>query len=461
MLRTMIATTSLPFAFAGCNILDVSNPNNVVEDALTQPSAATPIANGVNGSVVRALAALWGPYHTVTDELDFVGSQDGFFQLDVGNVSNPIIQFVDQSFPDIAEARWLGDEAIGRLEAFDSASALANRNDLANVYLNTALAYVTIADMFDDFAFSNRTEPAAPIGETNMAQVYDTAVAYLDRGLAIATATQNAGIRTQILAMRARAKYSRGLWAKINPPERYPEPKPAPLFPVADPYVNDAGAVADAQAALALMGAADYTWKLTPTINGVGGPNVGNDLNQRREMRIGDEYAVPDPGAIGRNRTQVVEGQPVIALIDPVSGQPDAALRGFVRELITANPPQLLPMTLVSAREMHLIVAEAALAAGDLPGFVAGINRVRAFTPGLPPYDGVTPAPLEMLRHARRTNLFMQGRRLQDMARFGERDDRWQPSSAAYVNRGCFFPITEVERQSNPLVTERPVCEGL
>jgi hypothetical protein len=47
------------------------------------------------------------------------------------------------------------------------------------------------------------------------------------------------------------------------------------------------------------------------------------------------------------------------------------------------------------------------------------------------------------------------------MYRFGERDPRWQTSSAAFRARGCFFPITFTERLSNQNVTAAPVCEGL
>jgi hypothetical protein len=114
----------------------------------------------------------------------------------------------------------------------------------------------------------------------------------------------------------------------------------------------------------------------------------------------------------------------------------------------------------VSAREMHLILAEAALARGELAEFTAQVNAVRAFTPELPAYTGAGVAPLDLLAHMRRVNLFMQGRRLADMYRFGHRDPRWQQTSFAYTTRGCFFPITQTERQSNSNPIARPLCEG-
>ena len=449
------ALAALVLAGAGCKVLDVENPNNVVDAALDDPAAAPPLATGTVGSTIRALNAMLDVYGTATDELDFVGSQDGFFQLDVGNVSRAVLQFSDNGYLQLASARWTGDESIRRLAAFDQQNQLANRNDLATSYLYAAINYVTIGDMFDDFPIaSNRAEGAAPVGEAQMSLVYDTAAAYLDRGLVIATTTNNAALRTQIIAMRARAKYSKALWAKLNPPTRQagaPEP-------VANPLVNDPGASADAAAALALMGSADFTLTVAPTSNGTAGNNFGNDLNSRREVRIGQAYATPDPAAQGQNRTLVVNGQPAIALADPVSGQPDPALRARVSALI--NGGNFLPAIVVSAREMQLILAEAALAQGNTAEFTTRVNAVRAFTPGLPAYTGAGVAPQDLLVHMRRVNLFMQGRRLADMYRFGQRDPRWQQSSAAYTTRGCFFPITQTERQSNPLVTPNSACES-
>jgi len=442
-------------ALAGCNVLNVDNPNNVNEDSLADPSAASPLANGVVATTVRGLNSVLDPYSTVSDELDFVGSQDGFFQLDVGNVSTPVIQFTDQGFQRIAEARWTADQALQRLVAWDKDGKLSSRADLATTYLYGAIVYTTIGDMFDDFTFSDRMTAAAPVGEQNMKAVYDTAVAYLDRGLAVATAISNAPLRTQILSMRARAKYSRALWVKLNPPAKYAG---SPTT-IANPLVNDAEANADAASALQLMGTADYTFTVTPSSQNVAGNNLGNDLNTRREMRIGQAYAQPDPAAQGQNRTLVQNGQPVIVLNDPVTNAPSAALRARVNALITGG--QYLPMTVTSAREMQLILAEAALAQGNQPETVSRINAVRALAGETPAWNGTSPDALTMLRFERRVNLFLQGRRLQDMYRFGERDPRWQTSSVAFTTRGCFFPITTTERLSNQKVTTQPVCNGL
>jgi hypothetical protein len=439
---------------AGCGLLDVKNPNNVSEDSLEDPSAATPLANGVIGATIRAVNSTLDVYSTASDEMDFVGSQDGFFQIDVGNFWNPVIQFSDNAYQRVAEARWTGDEALKRLVAWDKEGRLGTRADLATTYLYTALTYVTIGDAYDDFTLSDRRTAAAPIGEQNMKAVYDTAIAYLDRGLAVATALNSTSLRQQTLALRARAKYSRAVWEKVNPAASLGGGAPAP---VASPLVNDAGASADALAALALGGGSDWAYNLTPSSTGTGGNNIGNDLNQRREMRIGQAYARPDPAAQGQNRTLLEGGQPVIVLNDPVTGAPDLGLRARIGAII--NGGQFLPMTITSAREMQLILAEAAIAAGNTAEARTRINAVRALVAGRTDWNGTSPDAVTVLRHERRVNLFLQGRRLADMYRFGERDPRWQTGSAAYRARGCFFPITQTERQTNAQVSARPSCE--
>ena len=41
--------------FAGCDLLDVDNPNNLVEEDLSNPAAAIAMANGAEASVTRAI----------------------------------------------------------------------------------------------------------------------------------------------------------------------------------------------------------------------------------------------------------------------------------------------------------------------------------------------------------------------------------------------------------------------
>jgi hypothetical protein len=59
-------------------------------------------------------------------------------------------------------------------------------------------------------------------------------------------------------------------------------------------------------------------------------------------------------------------------------------------------------------------------------------------------------------------NLFLQGRRLHDLYRFGLKADKWLTTSVA-ARKACFFPIARIERQSNvkaqqPATARAPYC---
>src|SRR5688500_13145123 len=70
---------------AGCkDILDVENPNNVAEASLVDPTSAEQQANGVLASAGGMLAVMSARYATATDELDWIGSRDGWRELERG-----------------------------------------------------------------------------------------------------------------------------------------------------------------------------------------------------------------------------------------------------------------------------------------------------------------------------------------------------------------------------------------
>ena len=440
--RGSLAAVAL--ALGACTIFDtnVENPNAVDEDALTDPASAAVQANGLGAAVTRALTSIYGPYSVASDELTWVGSREDWGKLDVGDISDPRNEYTNAAYPLISEVRWLSDYTIVRLEGFDQAQppTLRNRADHARTYVYAAIGYITIGDMYDDFVFtSDRLVAAAPIGEANMTVAYDSAIGYLDRGLVIAQALSNTDLQRQILGLRARAKFSRALWSTLRPART----------PPANPLVNDAGANADALAALAVMASVgDYRFRLRPTTVNTGTNNIGSEMNSRLEIRAGGEYVNPDPV----KTTAVLAGLPGIKLRDPISGLPDPVIARAIDDCCRESSTTLIPFTITSAREMHLILAEAALAQGNLTEVRTRINTVRAFD-ALPAWDGVTPAPLAMLIHERRVNLFFQGRRLHDLYRFGIDADRWLPTSVA-ARKACFFPVATIERQSNPLAPQ-------
>ncbi len=443
----LLSTVSLVVFAAGCSsLLDVKNPNNVNQDDLNNPAVAGALANGALSATARAWGNVLTPYSEATDELTWIGSRDAWSDLDQGYLSGITNEFVDAAFPQVAQARWLSDEAIKRLRGFDSAGTLRDRGDLARSYLYGAVAYVTIGDMFNDFPIgSDRQVAAPPLGPANMAHVYDTAIAYTTRGIAIAQASSDAELERELTAMRARARHAKGVWQKLNPFS------PATL---ASPLVNEPAAVADATAALA-GATADWKYQFNYSSETVS-TAIGFEVNQRLESRFGDLYIVPtsdNKRVLGCDSTIGCQ----IRINDPIDAVPDPVLRTTITDFVA--DVQFGALTVVSAREMYLILAESRLAQNDSVGAATFINNIRVLnrksatdTTKLTPYDPLNaahPRALAMLQHERRVNLFLQGRRLADHYRFGVPADKWPANAEAVQQPGTVFPITNTEILAN------------
>jgi hypothetical protein len=441
---TALSRLALLVVVAACTIFDteVKNPNAVEEGALNDPASAAILATGLNSAVARAFSSVYGPYAVASDELTWVGSRENWGLLDGGDVSDPVNEYTDAAYPYMSEVRWLSKYTIDKLEAFDQEGKLRNRLDLARTYVSAGIVFLTIADFYDDFVIgSDRTTPAESVGEAGMVALYDSATNYFTKANTIATALGNADLRMQSLGLRARTHYSKAVWMSLKPARTTP----------ANPLINNAEATADATAALVLM-SGTYRYRLTPTNANTGANNFASEMNSRQEIRAGGEYINPDPA---RSNLTPLAGLAGIKLKDPISNQPDPVIAKAIDECCRVSSGLQVGVTVTSAKEMQLILAEAALASNNLTEMRTRINNVRTID-ALPAWDGVTPAPLAMLIHERRVNLFLQGRRLHDLYRFGIKADRWLPTSVA-SRKACFFPIAFIERQSNTLAPQPPI----
>ena len=423
-------------ALGGCSsLLQVDNPNNVSADALDVPAAAPAILAGAQNLTGNAISSLLNFYTPATDEAYWVGSRDDYRLLDSGELGINTNEYVQSAYLVIAKARWMDDQAVQKLSKFNTAGQLLDKQLLAQAYLNSAIIYTNIANAYDDFVFSDRTVAGKNFGETGMVALYDSALKWLDAGNAIAVDK----LKAATLGMRARVKFEKAVWQKLNPPGTTPT----------NGLINDAGALADAQAALALM-SGDFHWDIITNDldegDGSGG-GFGFEMNSRVEYTCSKDLCDIDPN----------NGKPkgVIAK-DPVTGLLDAtAVKNITRTTGAVNHP---PLTQVSEREMRLIIAEAALAAGNNAGFDTAINGLRAMD-GEAPYTGTGPTRLDLLQWERRINLIFQARRLNDMFRFGVKDPKWVTTGLAIKKPGCLFPIPLIERDANKLVTGTPVCQ--
>jgi hypothetical protein len=436
-LRLAAGAAVLVIAGACQSLLDVKNPNNVPESALGNQAAAAALANGALAATTRMLAAVTIVYADATDEMEWIGSRDAWGELDNGVIGNFANEFSDGAFPYVGESRYLADKTIERLEAFNAAGTLANKADLMRSYIYAAVVYATIADMYDDFTFSDKTVAAAPIGRAAMVTLYDKAVTYLDKALALATANAD---RYNIYAFRARVKHGKGVWQKITP-----KGSSAPT----NPLVNDPGAVADANSAIAL-GSADQAFDLVNNVEATPAIHVWFEVNGRNESAPGRTYVVNPAHTSDKY---------VAALKDPISNAADPRLQARLNAF-KAFGTQSGTLWMTSTRELRLILAEAALAAGNNAEFTSQINQVRALD-SKPAFSGQI-SNTAMLTYERQAQLWLMRRRLVDMYRFGLKDPKWTTSATAEsaVNQvGLLFPIAKVERLGNPCVADATKCQ--
>ena len=296
---------------------------------------------------------------------------------------------------------------------------LPDKQDLVFAHVTAAMVRVYVADMFDDFVYSDKTEAGNPIGAANMSKMYDEAATLLSGADAIADATW----KIRIKAMQARVAHAKAVWGTVNP------------YSAGNNYVN--AGTAEAQAALTLMsGTTDYKWKMNFS-SGTVSNNMSWQINGRLEMDLLDSPAHPDKGG-DHNKT------------DPVTGAADTRVlaEAAIFGSGVGGGTDYAPITIVSAREMHLIIAEGKMAGGDAAGVIAELNKIRALD-GLAAYT--TQDAGAALKHERYANLFIQGRRLPDMYRWALKSIIWD--SVEQSAAGSFFPIPIRECRANANVT--------
>ena len=210
--------------------------------------------------------------------------------------------------------------------------------------------------------------------------------------------------------------------------------------------MGDAAAAADADSALAILGP-DFRFQLTQDAGSVGFGNCSfaDCVNNRKEIRFNPAIATYD---------YVQKTLVGVALHDPIDDVPDPVITSLVLEFAPAL--ERAPITVTSGRAMLLIKAEVALANSNDGDFATFINQIRAMN-NLTTWSGQVSAD-SILKYERHVNLYLQGRRLNDLYRFGEKSPFWTAGSNASSCPGSLFPISKTERLTNPNVTEPPAC---
>ena len=437
----LLAAAALATAAAGCgSVLEVDNPNNVNAESLADPASAKAQVNGALAALTRAAAALLGPIETASDDMSWSGSLEGMQRFDRGFLRDPYNEFLENSYATVTPARFMANRTVKQLEVFQANGKLADPTQLALANLYAAIAYDYIANYHDDFVVaSEEREAGAAVGPSNMVALYDSVEAAAARGLAVTAATNVQ--RGALTAMRARAKFDRAIWRKLNPSGTA----------VAQPLVDDQAAADAATEALTFLGS-DARFQLVVQ-SGMASGNcfLPNCTNSRQEIRF-------DPAIATYIYTTATL---TVALRDPITGLADPRIAPLITEFVTPTAgTNLIPVTVTGSRDMLLVIAEVALARGQTATFQTRINQLRALN-NLPAWTGAAgqPTALAMLVHERRANLFLQGRRLNDMYRFGVVDPRWATDSDARTCPGSLLPINNAERLTNPNVAAwQPGC---
>lgn len=430
----VLAVTAM-FVLSGCDLLDVDNPNNLVEESVQLESAANAMANGSLRLVSEAVGDVWEAPAVVADELFWVGSRDAWGQLDDGFITDPLNEFTDGAFPSLGRAVWMAQEAVDVLTMHveNNPGNASFARDLARAQLFNGIILMVTGEIQDDMTFSDKTDDGPPVGPANMFQVLEEAITNLDAAINGFSGLTDCGDvscsewATRARAVRARARMSRVIWDELNP-----DASGATATPLDFGTARD-----DAETVLDAVGGSDWAYGLAFTSASTGADIFGN-VNNRGENQI-DQSIVFSDGPVPDDRGD-------ITLLDPVDGEGDERAEQVVNRF---GDNQFGTLDIVTERLMRLIVAEDALQEGDTGEFEAQIDAIRDLNSKTEFDSGGTVSDMDMLMHERRVNTLFMGLRLQDMFRWGLQVDRWQPASSAVTSPGQMLPITIIECRAN------------
>ena len=430
-IKASVLTVVTALTLSGCgDLLDVNNPNNLVEESISQAAAASAVVNGSLSLVSSAISQIWQPYLVTSDEVYWIGSRDAWLAVDQGFIGNPENEFSDGAFPSVGRGRWMADQAIKILQGHASGDPSFNY-DLARANHFAGIMYTVIGEVMEDFAFSDKTESGAPVGPGNMSSVLNSGISYLDAAISSYESLGNADRAVAAKAMRARAHQSRAIWDVINPTA-------SGTFTT----VNASAAAAAAQAVITAAGgnSADVEYDLVYS-SGSQTNSMGGWINDRKENQYSTQLVTLDAN---NNRTGVAMMDPIDNIVDPAVTK---RMKSWGCGAADGNCGPYSPLTISSTRLMHLILAENALAGGDGATFTTHINHIRAMD-GLTAFSGQI-SNNDMLQHTRRANTMIMGLRLADMYRFGLTDPKWEAQSDAISTPGEMLPITIIEIRAN------------
>ncbi len=376
---------------AGCN-LEVSNPGPINDSDLNTVTAMTALVNGMGGDLSFGL----GNYITR-------GSLAGFELMHSGNFAaerkfaagSLATDDVNADWANLQRARWVAENGLVRMQTVLGTSFEANPLTV-RAYLYAGFANRVLGENVCETTIDGG--PRKPSSEH-----FVRADSLFTRALTLAQAINNTAYVNAALGGRAQVRANMGKWTEAA--------ADAALVPVAFRHN-------------AIFGPASTRENL----------DVATQTITRREVTVWNTVWVADrdirtPYDTVKTGTAITKGQ-------------DGATNFFrQKKYLTLGDP----VALAKGTDMLLIRAEAALRANDVTNAMVYINQERAsFT--LPALTATTVDQVwPILQRERGAVLWLEGRRLWDLRRWGA-----EGKSTALGTRAACMPISAEELGSNP-----------
>lgn len=391
-----LALTLAALAAAGCgDLLDVTNPGPIADDALDTPAAMQALVTGISAdlSVAVSTTSIWGSVWS--DDLTHSGTLGAPTVFARGTIGP---QEVNPWWGEAHRARWVAENGIERMQRvmgsdFET-SPLAARAFLLAGFANRLLGENVCEAVFD----GGPAEPAV--------RHFERAEQQFTEALRIAEAAGEATLRNAALAGRASVRAAQGDWS---------------------------GAVTDAANV-----PAGFRYDAVYSLNTTRENNGWAPVTLTR-----GEYTVWGTQWEGADDPRV-PSQPVLDNQGQIRPAANGSTPWIRQQKYLDNGAEI---ALAKGTEMLLLRAEAALRNGDVPGAMALINQARA-QHGLPELDASTEAEAWPILHRERgAELWLEGRRFWDLRRWYEETG---PAHHDFLSgRDRCVPISENERLSN------------
>ena len=391
-------------------LLDVTNPNSVQEDDLSNPALAQTLVNSALGQFECALSQyvasagiLSGEYINASGWLDINGW--GWRGVELYTITGACPGNRDATglgaYTPLQQARYMAESAIERIEEYPAEQVQRRDEKLGLLAAYAGYAYTLLGEGYCEMSIDQ-----GPL--LTPRDVLTTAEARFTSAIASAQAANNANLRHLATLGRARVRLGLG---------------------------NLPGAATDAESI-----PSGFVWNAEYATVDARRENRVFNLNRR------NPWLSANRAAYG---TLTVGGQPDprVQLTDAARNGHDGTTRHWHQNKYSAANS---PIPMASWREAQLIIAEARPAEA-----VAAINRLRASQslPAVTAAEGADPRALVI--EERRRQLFSEGQRLGDMLRYRLPFPTGNNHKGQAYGPITCMPLPDQERLNNPNIGPR------